>query len=187
VTTATGTGTSTGTSTTTSTITSTVTTTTTGTVTTTGTGTATTGTITVTVTSTGTSVGPGADGGPRDGVTVDAMVGAPDAPAITPVADAAGLVPIDGGSPSTDALTGATGEVAAARKDGAQVAVIDGAGIDGAAPGKSGSSGGCGCVVGGTGSDPSGLWAFALFGLLVAGGIRRRRDRRRAGKRSRPA
>jgi MYXO-CTERM domain-containing protein len=124
------------------------------------------------LTSTGTSVGPGLDGGLRDGAATDTGGTASDAPAVTPIADAAGSVVLDSGASVIDGSAGAKSDVPPVKQDGGQVAAVDGA-----ASGKTESSGGCGCVVGGTSSDRSGLWALALVGLLALGGIRRRRNR----------
>jgi MYXO-CTERM domain-containing protein len=193
---ATATGTSTFTGTPTNTTTGTATGTTviaTNTLTTTGTTTGTASTGTVTTTTTGTSVGPepALDAGPRDSATTDASGVVPDATAVTPVADASGRVVPDGGPGSIDAVTGGMGDAATggmgdaatggmgdavaggmgdaarATQDGSQMAAADGARIDSAASAKTGSSGGCGCVVGGTGAGQSWFWPLAFVGLLA--------------------
>ena len=169
---ATATGTSTFTGTPTNTTTGTATGTTviaTNTLTTTGTTTGTASTGTVTTTTTGTSVGPepALDAGPRDSATTDASGVVPDATAVTPVADASGRVVPDGGPGSIDAVTGGMGDAARATQDGSQMAAADGARIDSTASAKTGSSGGCGCVVGGTGAGQSWFWPLAFVGLLA--------------------
>ncbi len=186
--TATGTSTGTGTVTTTSTATATGTPTATSTSTSTPTGTA---------TSTGTSVGaePGPDASSRDVATSDAAVAIADALVVTPLADAAGNVVSDGALLPIDATTGALADLPAAKADSGQRAILDGAGIDsaridgvgidgagtqGAASG-TGSSGGCGCVVGGTATRRSGIGLIMIVGLLALGSVRRGRNRRSEG------
>ena len=189
--TSTATGTSTGTSTPTSTASSTGTvsgtTTTTTTLTSTGTGTAPTGTGTATATSVDASVGPelGPDASLRDGTTVDAPSVASDSPGASWAVDATGVAVFDGGSGPVDAmrgdaLTGAAGDVALAKHDGSQLTAVDGSGVDLGASVKTGSSGGCGCTVGGARPAGAVFWPLAVVGLLALRRIRHCRSRRRA-------
>jgi hypothetical protein len=97
-----------------------------------------------------------------------AVVPSPDGP-VSPGVPDGGLVSVDTPNATADAMP--------IRQDGSQVVVADAGGIDGPASPKAGSSGGCGCAVGGANSSMLGLpmCILGLLGLLRAKHSRRRR------------
>jgi hypothetical protein len=109
--------------------------------------------------------------------TIDARLTGGDTPAVVPSPDG----PVSPGVPDGALVSvdtpNATADAMPIRQDGSQVVAADAGGIDGPASPKGGSSGGCGCAVGGANSGLLGLpmCILALLGLLRAKHSRRRR------------
>jgi hypothetical protein len=106
------------------------------------------------------------DATPTGGDT-PAVVSSPDGPVSSGVPD--------GGPVSVDTLN-ATADAMPIRQDGSQVVAADTGGIDGPAATKAGSSGGCGCAVGGTNSSMLSL-PMCILPLLCL--LRAKHSRRR--------
>jgi MYXO-CTERM domain-containing protein len=111
----------------------------------------------------------------RDGLAADARGASQDAP--LGASDAAGAGFSDGGSGLAEAGAAGKPDASSTRQEGGRPA--DGAPAGDAASGKSGTSGGCGCVLGGASTDRSPLWLVLGLAVFVLWPRRSRQRSRR--------
>ena len=124
-------------------------------------------------------VGTYRDASPRDEATVfDARSSAADAPIIMPTYDASGVVLLDTGLAVVDASGGGRGDALATDQRYGPMDATNVSATDAEARSSGKSSGGCGCVVGGAGTDRPGLWPLAFLVLPALRGVRRHRRER---------
>jgi len=103
----------------------------------------------------------------RDGAVADVTGSLVDAAtAIMPAADA-GMGISDGGAVLADMGAGGKPDALSTRQEGGQTATVDGARTGDAASAKTGSSGGCGCTLGGARTDGTTALPLVSMALLA--------------------